>query len=128
MLQRVKFASSAVLLAAVLVWGSCAWAHHSFASTYSLQKIRIEGQVSEFLFRNPHCAVLVEVADKKGQKILWVAEWHTAGQLSRAGVEKDTLKPGDHVIITGNPSRNSADHRLLLEEISRPSDGWKWTD
>ena len=128
MLHRVKLASWAVVVAAVLFCASHSWAHHSFASTYSAQTISIEGRVTEFLFRNPHSAVLVEVTDQKGQTVLWVAEWHTAGQLSREGIEKDALKPGDRVVITGNPSRNATDHRLLLKQITRPSDGWKWTD
>ena len=39
---------------------------------------------------------------------------------------RETLKPGDHVIITGNPGRNPEDHRLRMRTITRPSDGWKW--
>lgn len=101
-------------------------AHHSFASTYSDQTITIEGKVLEFLYRNPHSAILLETPGKNGQPIIWAAEWGTAGQLSRQGIESDTLKPGDHLILGGNPSRNSADHRMRAGEIVRPSDGWKW--
>jgi Family of unknown function (DUF6152) len=115
-----------LVIGATLFCAGHAWAHHSFASTYSSQTIRIEGRVIEFLFRNPHSVVLVEIPGDKGQTIAWAAEWGTAGQLSRQGIEKDTFKAGDHVIISGNPSRNSADHRLRMAEITRPSDGWKW--
>jgi hypothetical protein len=48
------------------------------------------------------------------------------GQLGRQGVTRETLKPGDHVIIVGNPGRNPDDHRLRMVNITRPSDGWKW--
>ena len=116
-----------MVIAAVLLCCRHAWAHHSFASTYSSETVTIEGRVIEFLFRNPHSVVLVETPGEKRQSITWAAEWGTAGQLSRQGIEKDTLKVGDHVIIRGNPSRNSADHRLRIEDITRPSDGWKWT-
>lgn len=116
----------AFVIGAALVTGRHVWAHHSFASTYSQETVKIDGRVVEFLFRNPHSVVLVEASSEKRQRVIWAAEWGTAGQLSRQGIEKDTLKPGDHVIISGNPSRNSADHRLRMADITRPSDGWKW--
>ena len=104
------------------------WAHHSFASTYLSDKtVTIEGKVVAFLFRNPHSVVLVEASDEKGLAITWAADWGGGGQLSRQGIGEDTLRPGDHVILTGNPSRNAADHRLHMQSITRPSDGWKWS-
>jgi hypothetical protein len=30
------------------------------------------------------------------------------------------------VIVTGNPGRNPADHRMRMLSITRPSDGFKW--
>jgi len=30
------------------------------------------------------------------------------------------------VIITGNPGRNEADHRIRMQSIQRPKDGWGW--
>lgn len=116
-----------LVIGAALFCGRQAWAHHAFASTFLDTTVTIEGKVVEFLFRNPHSVVLVETPGEKGQPILWAAEWGSGGQLSRQGIEKNTLKPGDHVIISGNPSRNSADRRLRAMDITRPSDGWKWT-
>jgi Family of unknown function (DUF6152) len=113
-------------MSTVLFCGRQASAHHSFASTYSRDTITIEGRVVEFLFRNPHSVILVEVSSKGLPTVTWAAEWSTAGQLSREGIEKDTLKAGDHLIISGNPSRNFADHRLRIADIMRPSDGWTW--
>jgi hypothetical protein len=121
-----KLGRLALLIPIALFGALHAWAHHSFAGTYSSETVTIKGTVVEFLFRNPHSAVLVETPGEKNKTITWAAEWGTAGQLSRQGIEKDTLQPGDRVIISGNPSRNSADHRLRLGDITRPSDGWKW--
>ena len=121
-----KLGPWALVIGAALFCGSHAWAHHSFASTYSSETVTIKGTVVEFLFRNPHSVVLVETLGEKRQTLTWAAEWGTAGQLSRQGIERDTLQPGDRVIISGNPSRNSADHRLRMGDITRPADGWKW--
>jgi len=121
-----KRALSALVIGEVLFCGGEASAHHAFTSTFLNKTVTIEGRVVEFLFRSPHSVVLVETPGEKHQPLTWAAEWSSGGQLSRHGIEKDTLEPGDHVIIVGNPSRNSADHRLRTLEITRPSDGWKW--
>lgn len=126
MTRWAKLGPWALVIGAGLFCGRHAWAHHAFAATYLDKTVTIEGMVVEFLFRNPHSLVLVETPVEKRQPITWAGEWGGGGQLSRQGIEKDTLKPGDHVIITGNPSRNSADHRLRMESITRPSDGWEW--
>lgn len=124
--RLAKLTLWALLMTAAVMFVRRVSAHHSFASTYSNQTITIEGKVVEFLYRNPHSAILLETPGKNGRPIVWAAEWGTAGQLSRQGIEDDTLKPGDHLVISGNPSRNSADHRMRTGEITRPSDGWKW--
>ena len=113
------------LLAGVLLSGATAYAHHSFAATYVTEKeVKIEGDLITFMFRNPHSFVHVMAPDEKGQMQRWAIEWAAAGQLN--GIARDTLKVGDHVIVTGNPGRNPADHRLRMKTITRPSDGWKW--
>jgi hypothetical protein len=123
-----KFGLLAGAFGATLFWGPQALAHHAFAQTYLPDKIvTIEGKVVEFLFRSPHSVVLVEIPGEKGQRMTWAAEWGSGSQLSREGIEKNTIKAGDHVIITGNPSRNPADRRMRLQGLLRPSDGWKWS-
>ena len=110
-----------------ILFASRAYAHHSFAATYFEDKTqKVEGKLVQFLFRNPHSFVQVEAEDEKGQVQRWAIEWGAGGQLGRQGVTRDTLKPGDHVIIVGNPGRNPEDHRLRMVNITRPSDGWKW--
>ena len=117
-----------LILASALVFVNQAYAHHSFAATYfEDQKITIEGDLVQFLYRNPHSFVQVEGKDPKtGEMIRWAIEWGAGGQLGRQGVTRETLKPGDHVIVVGNPGRNPDDHRLRMVSITRPSDGWKW--
>jgi len=104
-----------------------AYAHHSFAATYFEDKqVKVEGELVQFLYRNPHSFVHVEVKEQDGTVTRWAIEWGAGGQLGRQGVTRDTLKAGDHVIVTGNPGRTPEDHRLRMVSISRPSDGFKW--
>ena len=102
-------------------------AHHSFAATYFEDKTqKIEGTLVQFLFRNPHSFVHVEVKGEGGEVQRWAVEWGGGGQLGRQGVTRDTLKSGDHVIIVGNPGRNAEDHRLRMLRLKRTSDGYTW--
>lgn len=116
-----------VLYAAATILGVRAYAHHSFAATYfEDKKVTIEGDLVQFLYRNPHSFVHVEVKQPDGTTVRWAVEWGAGGQLGRQGVTRETLKPGDHVIVVGNPGRNPEDHRMRMVSIERPSDGWKW--
>jgi len=116
-----------LIAAALLISGYQLYAHHSFAATYFEDKQQtIEGDLVQFMFRNPHSFVHVEVKDEKGQVVRWAVEWGGGGQLGRQGVTRDTLKSGDHVIIVGNPGRNAEDHRLRMLRLKRTSDGYTW--
>jgi hypothetical protein len=122
-MKRSLVASLATL---VLVLGAQTVAHHSFAATYlEDQSVTIEGQIIQFLLRNPHSFVHVMVKEKDGTTNRYVVEWASPAQL-QGKVSRDTLKPGDEVIITGNPGRNVADHRVRLLTFKRPKDGWSW--
>lgn len=104
-----------------------AFAHHSFAATYvEDQSVTIEGQLVQFLLRNPHSFVHVMVKEKDGTTNRYVVEWGSPTQLGGQGVTRDTLKPGDYVVISGNPGRDPADHRVRLLQFKRPKDGWSW--
>jgi thiamine monophosphate kinase len=119
-------AISILLLGAAAGAGS-AFAHHSFSATYDeTAEVRIEGEVAQFLFRNPHSLVHVAAPGEDGGSYRWSIEWAGIGALSGEGVTRESLRIGDHVIVTGNPGRNPADHRLRLLSIERPLDGWSW--
>jgi Family of unknown function (DUF6152) len=107
---------------AVVLSSATAYAHHSFAATYIVDKeIKIEGDMVQFMFRNPHSFVHVQAPDPEGTMQRWAIEWAAAGQLT--GIARDTLKPGDHVIITGNPGRNPEEHRIRMTGLKRPANG-----
>ena len=116
-----------LLMAGAVVSAVPLLAHHSFAATYfDDQTQTIEGSLVQYVFRNPHSFVHVEAPDRKGQQVRWAVEWGSGQQLSGQGVAADTLKFGDHVVITGNPGRNPEDHRMRMHSIVRPKDGWMW--
>jgi len=103
------------------------FAHHSASATYIHGKsIKIDGTLKEFIWRNPHSFMKVEARDEKGVLQTWVIEGAAPAQLLESGLTTSTLRPGDHVIVSGQPGRIAEDHRMLLETVERPSDGFKW--
>lgn len=116
----------ALVIGAGLLLEATAYAHHSAAATYLMDKeVTIKGKVIEFMYANPHSFVKLE-ADDKGRKQTWAVEWGGVLQLSRAGVSRDSLRPGDRVRISGNPSRDPEARRIRMRRVSRLPDGWKW--
>lgn len=107
---------------------STAYAHHSFAAYYfENQSVSIEGDVVEFVYTAPHAWVHVMAPDANGQVQRFAAEWSNPTRLARDQVTKETLRPGDRVIITGSPGRTASEYKLHLKRIERPADGWTWS-
>jgi hypothetical protein len=112
--------------ASILVAGT-AYAHHSYAATYDVaHEIKLEGKLVQFVYRNPHSFVHVMTMDDKGVSQRWAVEWSGTTQLNNAGVNKESLKVGDVVVITARPSRVTGENRALMLTLKRPSDGFTW--
>jgi len=115
------------VLAGTLVFGMTADAHHSFNAVYDVSReVTIEGKLVQILFRNPHSWVHVEVATPGGEVQRWAIEWGGSGQLAGQGVTRTTLKVGDNVVISGDPSRTPGDYKLKMNSLRRTSDGFGW--
>ena len=119
----------ALLAGAIVLAGSgVATAHHSFGATYDTdaEPIEIEGVVRELVWRNPHSFVRVDVTGDDGNIETWVLEWASINELAEARLTRTTLLPGQEVVATGTPPRDSSYNRLLLRTVARPADGWEW--
>ena len=87
--------------------GIPASAHHSAAAVYDADRtITVSGTVFEFLWRNPHCFLYLDVnaGPYKGRR--YVVEMSSLGVLTSVGWTKVTVKAGDNVSITVMPSRS----------------------
>ena len=116
-----------LIIVGALLFSSIAYAHHSFGAVYDGKKtIKLEGKLTQFSFRNPHSFVNMEAPDESGVTQRWALEWGAAGALGGQGVSKETLKVGDHIIITGHPSRVPGEYRVQMQTLKRPSDGLTW--
>lgn len=102
---------SAVFLLAVAIPLS---AHHGTGVAYLVDKeITIKGTVTEWIWSNPHCGLLFDATDDKGETVHWGAELGNPHMLSQAGLSKDVFKVGDKVTVVGNPARSGAPRMQL---------------
>lgn len=125
LLKHLSTLSGLAVLSAITAVS--AYAHHSFQATYDMDSmIEIKGQLVQMNFRNPHSSVMVMAPDKDGNMQRWGVEWGGASLLMRQGLTRTSFRPGDEVIITGQPSRESTDYRMRMESILRPADNFGW--
>jgi Family of unknown function (DUF6152) len=105
------------------------YAHHSFTAAYdNTKRVEVEGVVKEFIWRNPHSFLRIDVTNKDGKVELWSLEWGSSSQLSASKypVSRTTIKFGDKIIAAGEPRRDPAVKGLRVFSIKRPVDGWMW--
>lgn len=115
-----------VAIAGAFLLALTASAHHSLAATYLDKEVKLDGKILDLLLRNPHSFLQIEAPDEDGVMQRWSLEWRSSGQLGQQGIKRDTLKVGDEVVITMNPSRTAGDHRGALKTLHRKSDGFGW--
>jgi hypothetical protein len=114
-------------IAATLMAGTAAHAHHSYAATYDVtREVKLEGKLVQFVYRNPHSFVHLMAKDDKGVEERWAVEWSGTTQLNNTGINKESLKVGDQVVILARPSRVPGEFRALMLNLKRPSDGFTW--
>ena len=115
------------VIAAALWCATAAYAHHSYGATYDVSReVKLQGKLVQFVYRNPHSFVHVQAPDANGVSQRWAVEWSGTTQLSGAGIQRESLKVGDDVIIVGRPSRVPGEFRLLMVNLKRPLDGFQW--
>src|SRR5437762_8788760 len=111
-----------LVIAATLLAGTAAYAHHSYGATYDTTKeVRLTGKLDQFTYRNPHAFVTIQAADQSGIQQRWAIEWSGTTQLGNSGITRDSLRAGDEIVIVARP--RSEERRVGKECRSRWSRG-----
>jgi len=100
---------SAILAAGVITTGAVLQAHHAVAGVYDLNKeIVLEGRLKKLNFVNPHANIVLSVPDKKvkGKVVDWVLTTASVATLTRQGITKSAMKPGEPLKVTVLPAVN----------------------
>ena len=102
-----------VVLCGVLLTGVGVHAHHAVAGVYDLNKeMVLQGRLKKLNFTNPHASIELDVpsktktADGKVKITTWVLTTASTQNLTRQGVTKSAMKPGEILKVTILPARN----------------------
>jgi hypothetical protein len=97
------------LIAGFVITGVALHAHHAVAGVYDLNKeVVLEGRLKKLNFTNPHASIELSVPDKndKGKVVDWILTTASVQVLTREGVNKTSMKPGEALKVTVLPARN----------------------
>ena len=112
---------ASILTGAILGVASSAGAHHP-PRFERCKSLTVMGELASVTWTNPHVELSIKAEDGTAYRVVWL----NLQQLSREGVQRDTLHVGDELVITAG-TRDGAGAPILLSEIRRPSDGWQWS-
>jgi len=96
---------TAAAVAAIAVAGGAA-AHHSYAMFDRAKTITITGKVLTWEMVNPHSFLWVIVQPANGKEQTWGMEGGGIAALTRAGITKSAVKPGEKVVVDLHPLRD----------------------
>ena len=92
-------------------------AHHGEANYDTEKTVSVKGTVTDFQFVNPHVQITLDVKNDKGETEKWIGEARSPAMLSRyGGWDKNTLKLGDTITMSGHQTKNGT-FFMRLEKI-----------
>ena len=94
------------------------FAHHG-AANYDMRKsVTVKGTVTDFVFKNPHTLIYIDVKGETGEIQKWQGELTSPNHLARAGWSRSTVKVGDEITLIGAPSKSGAAVLWLQKVLS----------
>jgi len=97
-----------------LMWAVApALAHHSITANFDTgQSVEIRGTVVDFRLRSPHSSMVVDGIGYidgvalSSEPERWEIESSALPGLRQRGIDADTFRPGDAIVVVGSPSRD----------------------
>jgi len=95
------------ILCGFLTVGAGLEAHHAVAGVYDLNKeVVLQGRLKKLNFTNPHASIELTVPNKDGTFTEWVLTTASVQNLTREGINKTSIKPGEILKVTILAARN----------------------
>jgi exonuclease VII large subunit len=108
-------------VAAILLSAAAVFAHHADTNFDRSKTITLKGTVTEFKYVNPHPHIYFQVKDENGNVADWIAETGAPpARMYNSGWKANALKPGDEVVVTGNPDKEGR-KLIRLRKVSGPN-------
>jgi Family of unknown function (DUF6152) len=110
MRSRVIASVAVAICMAVLLSQSGVRAHHAFSAEFDANKpVKFpDATVTKVQLINPHSWIYVDVKGPDGKVENWAIEAGSPNILLRRGITKDTLKPGQKIVVDGYQSKDGS--------------------
>ncbi|MCR5872822.1 DUF6152 family protein [Phenylobacterium sp. J426] len=87
--------------------GGAAVAHHAFAAEFDGKApVLLRGKVTRVEWINPHAWVHINNTNAQYAEGAWMVEGGTPNTLLRAGIDRNSLKPGTEIVVRGYQSKD----------------------
>ena len=108
---------------AMILGGVIAQGHHSIAAAYDRDRpVKLDGILVQFAMVQPHPYVVVDIKDGP-DTVRWRGELDNRWELVAIGMNDESLKPGDRLVLSGSIGRNQP-RTLYVWRLDRPADGF----
>jgi hypothetical protein len=108
-----------VLAATMLVSSVPLLAHHGDAGRYEDEVVVMKGTVVELQLITPHSIIVFDAVGADGKTSRWQAEMGgRAAMIKEFNWTKDTVKPGDHITLTGRKVKSGAPYMNLTDRAN----------
>ena len=112
----MKFKCISTVFGCLLFW-AVGHSHHNFNAYFDvLDRVTVEGVITEVSMANPHSRITMEVENDQGAPEIWVIETGTVRAMSiNHGWTASTLPIGSKVIAHGFPAFSSRSMMALIQ-------------
>ena len=88
-------------------------AHHSGIAFDRSKSVEVSGVVTRYVFRNPHLAIVVDVANEAGETEEWKIEGPGTTVLSNQGLSRQSIAKGDRITVVVHPMKSGRPGGLM---------------
>lgn len=108
---KIRFLELAAIIA--IVNPMDAEAHHSGIGFDRTKTVEVTGEITRYVWRNPHLAIVINVTNDAGEAEEWKLEGPGTTVLSRQGLSKASLKDGETITVVVHPMKSGKPGGLL---------------
>ena len=111
---------SKFVVAVVAAWIALPAAGHHSAKIFDAETVlALPGTVIQFNWANPHTYIHIETQNDTGELVEWEIETDPVPILARSGWTRESIQPGDRVLIRARPDSNRQRNHALLVSIEK---------
>ena len=108
----------ALLTLLISCYASSALAHHAAVVFDRTKSIERSGKVTQFIWRNPHLIIGLEVEGENGETVNWKIEGQAISALRQAGFDRDVVDVGDEITVRMAPLKTGKPGGLIQGMIA----------